>query len=138
MINPLNSVRVRVFNATFNNISVISWWSVLLVEETGVPRENHWPSRRSDKFYLSVYDCLILTLNWICLSIIFHIWLRTTIKCTFVQFQNSFGLHLTNKLLFWCYFNQLLFWIFQYFKKYVIILYFWSIKCFADQNFIFI
>jgi len=24
-------------NATFNNISAISWWSVLLVEETGVP-----------------------------------------------------------------------------------------------------
>ena len=30
-----------VFNATFNNISVISWQSVLLVEETGVPGENH-------------------------------------------------------------------------------------------------
>ena len=30
------------FNATFNNIAVISWWSVLLVEETGVPKENHW------------------------------------------------------------------------------------------------
>jgi hypothetical protein len=30
-----------VFNATFNNISVISWRSVLLVEETG---ENHWPA----------------------------------------------------------------------------------------------
>ena len=29
-----------VFNATFNNISVISWWSVLFVEETG---ENHRP-----------------------------------------------------------------------------------------------
>jgi hypothetical protein len=28
-----------VFNATFNNISVISWRSVLLVEETGIPRE---------------------------------------------------------------------------------------------------
>jgi hypothetical protein len=28
-----------VFNNTFHNISVISWWSVLLVEETGVPRE---------------------------------------------------------------------------------------------------
>jgi hypothetical protein len=26
-----------VFNATFNNISVTSWRSVLLVEETGVP-----------------------------------------------------------------------------------------------------
>ena len=39
-----------VFNDTFNNSSVISWWSVLLGEETGVPRENrrlaasHWPS----------------------------------------------------------------------------------------------
>jgi hypothetical protein len=32
-----------VFNATFNNISVISWWSVLLVEETGVPGENYQP-----------------------------------------------------------------------------------------------
>jgi len=31
------------FNATFNNISVISWQSVLLVEETGVPGENHRP-----------------------------------------------------------------------------------------------
>jgi hypothetical protein len=30
-----------VFNATFNNISVISWQSVLLVEETGIPGENH-------------------------------------------------------------------------------------------------
>jgi hypothetical protein len=29
------------FNATFNNISVISWRSVLLVEETGGPREYH-------------------------------------------------------------------------------------------------
>ena len=29
------------FNVTFNNISVISWRSVLLVEETRVPRENH-------------------------------------------------------------------------------------------------
>jgi len=28
-----------VFNATFNNISVISWRSVLLVEETGVPAD---------------------------------------------------------------------------------------------------
>jgi hypothetical protein len=28
-----------VFNATFNNISAISWWSVLMVEETGVPGE---------------------------------------------------------------------------------------------------
>ena len=36
-------VRIMAFSATFNNISVISCRSVLLVEETGVPRENHWP-----------------------------------------------------------------------------------------------
>jgi hypothetical protein len=29
---------------TFNNISVILWWSVLLVEETEVPEENHQPA----------------------------------------------------------------------------------------------
>jgi len=32
-----------VFNATFNNISVMLWWSVLLVEKTGVHGENHLP-----------------------------------------------------------------------------------------------
>jgi hypothetical protein len=37
-----------VFNATFNNISVISWQSVLLVEETRVLGENH---RVTDKLY---------------------------------------------------------------------------------------
>ena len=37
-------VRVMVFNATFNNISVIVWRSVLLVEETGLPEENHRPA----------------------------------------------------------------------------------------------
>jgi hypothetical protein len=31
---------IMVLNAIFNNISVISWWSVLLVGETG---ENHRP-----------------------------------------------------------------------------------------------
>ena len=30
-----------VFNATFNNSSAISWKSVLLMEETGGPGENH-------------------------------------------------------------------------------------------------
>jgi hypothetical protein len=34
-------VRVIVFNATFINILVISWRSVLLVEKTRVPGENH-------------------------------------------------------------------------------------------------
>jgi hypothetical protein len=37
-------VRVRVFNATVNTISAISWQSVSLVEEIRVPGEN---SRKS-------------------------------------------------------------------------------------------
>ena len=37
-----------VFNVTFNNISLISWLSVLLLEEFGVPGENH---QVTDKLY---------------------------------------------------------------------------------------
>jgi hypothetical protein len=33
-----------VFKTTFKDISVISWTSVLLLEETGVPCENHQPA----------------------------------------------------------------------------------------------
>jgi hypothetical protein len=40
-----------VFNDTFNNISVISWRSVLLLEETREPGENHRLSQVTDKFY---------------------------------------------------------------------------------------
>jgi hypothetical protein len=40
VLNNNQGLEVTVFNATFNNISVISWRSVLLVEETG---ENHRP-----------------------------------------------------------------------------------------------
>jgi len=44
-------IRVMMFSATFNNISAISWRSVLLVDETG---ENHRPviasHRQTDKW----------------------------------------------------------------------------------------
>ena len=43
--------KFMVFNATFNNISVISWWSVILVEEIRVPREVN------DKLYLGKIMC---------------------------------------------------------------------------------
>jgi hypothetical protein len=33
-----------VLNATFNNIKVIAWGTVLLVKETGVRGENHRPA----------------------------------------------------------------------------------------------
>ena len=36
-------VWAMVFKATFNDISITSWMLVFLVEETGVPEENHRP-----------------------------------------------------------------------------------------------
>jgi hypothetical protein len=44
MLNTGVMVRVMVFNATFNNNSVMSWRSVLLVEETEYPEINHRPA----------------------------------------------------------------------------------------------
>jgi hypothetical protein len=41
MVSALAGLGVLMFNATFNNISVILWQALLLVEGTGVPRENH-------------------------------------------------------------------------------------------------
>ena len=41
---PFCRVRVVVLNAIFNNISVITWLSFFLVEETRVPVENHRPA----------------------------------------------------------------------------------------------
>ena len=44
MTRPLTGITevwFMVFNTTFNNILVISWWSILLLEEIGVPGENH-------------------------------------------------------------------------------------------------
>jgi len=40
-----------VFNATFRNISAISWRSALVVEEAGVPGENHRPWEATGKLY---------------------------------------------------------------------------------------
>jgi hypothetical protein len=40
------------FNAIVNNISIISWWSVLLVEETGVPGENQYKLESFEKLLI--------------------------------------------------------------------------------------
>jgi hypothetical protein len=57
-------VKVMVFNATFNNISVISWQSVLLVEETRVPGENHCGSRIYNYLCNQCYSCVFKSCSW--------------------------------------------------------------------------
>ena len=52
-----------VFNTTFNNISVLSWQSVLLVKETEVPRKHHW-SVASNWQTLSHKYCTEYTSPW--------------------------------------------------------------------------
>ena len=58
-------LRVMVFNMTLNNISVISWRSVLLAEETGRPKENvrpvasHWQTLSHN-----VHCCIKYTPLW--------------------------------------------------------------------------
>jgi hypothetical protein len=48
--------RFMVFNTTFNNISVISWKSVLLMEETRVPREHHLPQVTDKLYHIMLYQ----------------------------------------------------------------------------------
>ena len=44
-------VSIIMFNATFNNISVILWRAILLVEETGVPEKTTDLSQVTDELY---------------------------------------------------------------------------------------
>ena len=50
-----------VFNATFNTISAISWRSVLLAEDTGIPGETHRPA--ANAYCLLCYKpyCLVFS-----------------------------------------------------------------------------
>jgi hypothetical protein len=41
-----------VFNASFNNISITTWRSVLFVEETGVTGENHQADARPNLYHI--------------------------------------------------------------------------------------
>jgi len=51
---------VMVFNATFNNFSDISWWSVLLMDETVVIGKKHTTARKSLTNFIT-YCCIEYT-----------------------------------------------------------------------------
>ena len=63
-------VCLMVFNATFNNISVISWRTVLLVEETEGPGENHrpvashWQTLSHNGIHLALIEIQTHTRQW--------------------------------------------------------------------------
>jgi hypothetical protein len=49
----ITSCQYQNYTATFNNISAISWGPVLVVEEAGVPGENHRPWQPTGKLSLA-------------------------------------------------------------------------------------
>ena len=56
-----NGFKLIWFNATFNNISVISWHSVLLVEKTGEHEENNPPATSHWLYHFITKSCFEYT-----------------------------------------------------------------------------
>ena len=83
-----------VFNATFNNISLISWRSILLVEETGVPGEN--------QLYKIQKLLIIINNNLKVIIQIFWIIIKSWTIAKLLQFSDILGFPRNALLLLYC------------------------------------
>ena len=99
-----------VLNTTFNNISVISWRSVLLVEETGVLGENHRPAA-SNKLYhcrlLSNSPSIVVVSQpysprFLCRPTALYIFLleATALAKTYIMPSDGRGIHASSKNIY--------------------------------------
>ena len=109
-----------VFNATFNTFLVISWWSVLLVKETGVPGENnqlasnHWQTLSynvenmagtSRHEWDSNYNYLvILFISIYGHNLMFHFILHTWISGAVSRYSS---LNVSNRLTSWYFLHHI-------------------------------
>ena len=98
-------MRVMMFNATFNNISAISWRSVWLVEETGVnhrPVVSHWQTLSHNVWSSTLSQCGIRPHNvsgadaWLVLLCLSSLWF--IYMCSFMIFYNVLNKLKTNKV----------------------------------------
>ena len=97
-----NGVRVMVFDATFNNISVISC-SILLVEETGGPRENnksvasHWQtwlynvvsSTPRNEWDSNFEHISLIVLLWFLTNSVLYLCMKSCIQIHFVNYKKK-------------------------------------------------
>ena len=102
---------VMVFNATFNNISVISWRSLLLVEETAGPGENYRPVYRGGHFYWwrkpqdpeKTTDLPQVTDKFIYYMMLCYCTCCILYILCYVSFNISIELIIQDKLFYWLY-----------------------------------
>jgi hypothetical protein len=64
-------IRDMVLSATFNNIPAISWRSILLVDEPGVPGENHRPAAsHGQTLSHNIVTLVVICTDYICPSLL--------------------------------------------------------------------